>query len=283
MNLRKNKCIICYADLKKSHLPGLSKCKSCGFITTNADLSESELEKLYSADYFHGTEYADYVADKQVIQANFRDRLNILLGFISNPEKKELFEIGCAYGFFLELAQKHFFEVSGIDISAEPVEFARKNFGINAVSGDFLNMEPNKKFDIFCLWDTIEHLKQPHLFIRKAAQYINKNGLIAITTGDIDSINARIRKEKWRIIHPPTHIHYFSKKTLSNLLEKNGFKLVHVSYPGARMSLNHIFYIILVLRLKKPTLYKMLENTGILRAQIHVNMRDIVYLIARKT
>ena len=60
------------------------------------------------------------------------------------------------------------------------------------------------------MWDTIEHLKRPDLFVQKAAADLRPGGLIALTTGDIGSLNARLRGARWRMIHPPTHLHYFS-------------------------------------------------------------------------
>ena len=62
------------------------------------------------------------------------------------------------------------------------------------------------------MWDVIEHLQYPHLYLKKINQIANKNALIAITTGDIKSINAKLLKEKWRLIYPPIQISKFFKK-----------------------------------------------------------------------
>src|SRR5690554_6166516 len=106
--MNNNLCIICGHTYKKSKLKGLIECSECKFTTTNLNISTEELKKLYSIDYFHGNEYGDYLADKEIIQRNFRSRLNTLLKFIDNPSEKKLFEIGCAYGFFLDAARPYF-------------------------------------------------------------------------------------------------------------------------------------------------------------------------------
>lgn len=274
-------CLICGSSYRPSHLEGLLQCTKCNFITTDLNLSDEELLKLYSEDYFHGNEYGDYLADKPIIQKNFRKRLKVLERYIDNSSQKNMFEVGCAYGFFLDEAQKHFRNVAGIDISEGAVKKAKDEYGLDAISGDFLTHELEKQ-DVFCMWDTIEHLKEPHLFIEKISNELNKDGLIAITTGDIGSFNARMRGPKWRQIHPPTHLHYFSKDTLKLLLEKNGFDVVYTGHPGVYMSLNNMFYIILVLKKKRPKLYQYFKKTGLLRLNMYWNLFDLVYIIGKK-
>src|SRR5262249_20847419 len=79
-------------------------------------------------------------------------------------------------------------------------------------------------FDVVCLWDTIEHLPRPDLFLQKARQLLRPNGRLFLTTGDISSLNARLRGRKWRQIHPPSHLHYFSKDSIAKILRRTGFR-----------------------------------------------------------
>jgi hypothetical protein len=51
----------------------------------------------------HGVHH--YVADRAVIEKQFRLRLRRLLKFVTDARKKNLFEIGCAHGFFLGVAR----------------------------------------------------------------------------------------------------------------------------------------------------------------------------------
>lgn len=275
-------CIICNSNYKESRIRGLLECESCHFITTDIDLSQEEIEGIYSADYFKGKEYSNYLLDKNIIQKNFKKRLKKLLSFVDNSREKSLFEIGCAYGFFLELARDNFREVAGIDISPEATGYAQDFLKLNVATGDFLGYDLRMKFDVFCLWDTIEHLKEPHLYIKKISEHINKDGVIAITTADIGSLNARIRGSKWRQIHPPTHIHYFSKETLSRLLKRNEFDIIYVGRPGFRISLDNIFYSILVLGRKNYKLYDFFRKLNFFQWWLYINMFDLLYVVGRK-
>ncbi len=275
-------CFVCGSAYKESRLKGLLECGGCHFVTANLDLSDEELRHIYSKEYFQGKEYWNYIADKKILQKNFGSRLSVLLRYAHNSNEKKLFEIGCAYGFFLEMAKDKFKSVGGIDISHDAVLHAKEVLKLDAAAEDFLKYNLKTKYDVFCMWDTFEHLKAPHLFIEKISQCMNKGGILALTTSDIGSFNARLRGKKWRQIHPPTHLHYASSKTLPLLLEKYGLETVHMSHPGMYVGLNQMFYIILSLRLKKPKLYDLFSRTGLLDFDIYLNMFDFLYVIARK-
>ena len=277
-----NRCIICGRNLKNSKLKGLLSCENCNFITTNLNLSEDEIRQLYSQNYYNGEEYADYVADKYIIQKNFSKRLNRLERYVNDCSEKRVFEIGCAYGFFLQVAYHAFKEVAGIDISEDAVSFARNNLKMNAIAGDFLSYNLVEKQDVVCMWDTIEHLARPDLFIEKAYHCLKQDGVLCITTGDIGSWNARIRGRKWRQIHPPTHLHYFSQKTLKLLLKEKGFSVLNVSYPANMISLNTVLYTILCLKSRHKRLYQFLVKIGITKWNISINLYDYMYIIAKK-
>jgi len=110
------------------------------------------VEYLSKRLFFFGEEYSDYVADQRVIQKNFRKRLSVLRRFI-NPEKhSRLLEIGCAYGFFLDLVRKQFKIAVGLDISEDGVRYAREELGVDAYQVDFLHYDCSPQiFDVICM------------------------------------------------------------------------------------------------------------------------------------
>lgn len=275
------KCLVCDGKSFNNTLKTLSRCNNCGFVTYDMTSTKDHLKEIYNDDYFSGGEYRNYIADRDVIQNNFKLRFKVLNKYLNSKHRK-LFEIGSAYGFFLDSVKHHFDLVSGIDITNEGCVFAREQLGINVIEGDYLDYAFEYKPDVFCMWDTIEHLPDPDLFIAKISQDISSDGLLCITTGDIDSFVARIRGPKWRLIHPPTHIHYFSRKTIIKLLNKYGFEIVHFEHCGFYRSLDLILYQLLVIQNKSPKLYRYLERKGITKAKIYSNLYDIMFVIARK-
>lgn len=276
------RCLVCDGSLGDSILPGLLRCTSCGFVTADLEISTDELRELYSAKYFAGEEYRDYVGERPLLEKHFRLRLRTLLRFATRSRDKRLFEIGSAYGFFLSVAREHFLSAQGIDISTDATNYAVSALEVEASAGDFLEHPIGYPLDVVCLWDTIEHLQHPHLYIERVAAHMPKGGLIAITTGDIDSMVARWRGAKWRQIHPPTHLHYFSKTTLTRLLERHGFTIRHAGSDGVYRSLDTTAYIILNIKHHQPALYSALKKTGLLGWDFYLNMFDIMYVIGER-
>jgi SAM-dependent methyltransferase len=278
--VRPDACLVCGGNLGASKLAGLKRCPRCGFVTADSAFDEAELAALYGRDYFHGSDYHDYVEERESLRLNFAGRLRTLESLAGGLRGKSLLEIGCAYGFFLQLAAEQGLRARGVDITECGVRFARESLGVDAELGDYPSMRCDP-VDMIAMWDTVEHLARPDRFIAKAASDLVPGGLIAVTTGDIGSANARMRGRRWRMIHPPTHLHYFSVPTLSRLLARHGLDVVHVSHPGVSRRLHAIFQMVLVQRLGARTAYQ-LATRMTPNATISLNLRDIMFVVARK-
>jgi len=279
---KKNTCIICDSNDFRAHFEGLLRCKRCSHIVADLSITDEELRSIYKDHYFSGGEYKNYVSEGKIIRKNFQLRFATLLKHLDKKVHKNLFEVGCAYGFFLEEIKSHFESVRGIDISEEAIKHAQDELKLDVTLSEFTDYRIDKPIDVGCMWDTIEHLRDPDQYLKKLSEHMAPGGLVAITTGDIDSLLAKVRKENWRLIHPPTHIHYFSKKTLSRLLQKFGFKVVYSGYCGFYRSLDFTLYNILVLRSNLEKLYHAFQKQN-LDFPFYINTYDIMYLIAKKT
>lgn len=271
------KCIICGNDQHRELFDGIVKCRNCELVFFDQELDENEVKKLYGEAYFKGEEYCDYEEDKNILQKNFKSRLKDILKY---RKQGSLFEIGSAYGYFLERAKKYF-DIEGIDITEKPTAFAREKLGLDVHTGDYQNIKLLKKKDVFCMWDTIEHLQEPQKFVEKISQEIKPGGYLFITTGDIDSILPKVQGKKWRLIHPPTHLYYFSRRTIRKLLEQNGFQVLEIKHPGFHRSLSQIIYALLYLKRRKNSerAKKLLKWIDF---PIYLNTFDIMMVVAKK-
>jgi SAM-dependent methyltransferase len=274
------RCILCGTDAAGcERFPGILQCPSCRFVFANLHLSPDQLRELYSAKYFFGDEYANYVEDKRVLQKNFAARIRTLQRYSTGGK---LFEIGCAYGFFLELAER-LWCADGCDISADAVTYAREQ-GRRAECADILTLNRTAgSYDVVTMWDTIEHLARPDAYVKRASEFLKPGGHLCITTGDIGSLVARIRGRHWRLIHPPTHLFYFDRVSMTRLLETNGLRIVHFEHCGYYRSVSQIIYSLLVLNARSPArerLYRMLQP--LIDFDFSMNLSDIMFVIARK-
>jgi SAM-dependent methyltransferase len=240
-----------------------------------------DAQHVYDGNYFTGGEYLDYGSDEAFFKKTFRGRLKELLRRRSGGR---LLEIGAAYGFFLDLAKEHF-HVVGYEVNRAAAHHARARFGLDVRTDDFLLANPASfrgLIDVTVMWDVIEHLDRPDLYLARIADVSRPGALLYVTTGDIGSVVARLRGSRWRMIHPPTHLHYFSRSTLARLLANHGFRVLEIRTVGVARSLRQILYSVLVLRLGRGGAYETLKKFLPPSCGVTLNTFDIIQVVAEK-
>ncbi len=278
-----NECVVCSSSTSAPAYGGLTRCATCRHVWAPLEVSDERLRQLYSRNYFLGEEYTNYLADRRAIERNFRLRFGTLRRFINPETHRRLFEVGCAYGLFLNLVRGHFEAVQGIDVSHEAVEYAQKEFALDVTAGDLLQHDfKGTVYDVVCMWDTIEHLKRPDLYLQTVAQHMDTGSVIAITTGDIDSVNARLQRERWRLIHPPTHLHYFSRSSMAHLLNRLGFDVVSSDYCGFYRNIGSMIDGLTRGVGRNSQWFNWLKEGPLARSGIYLNLYDIMFVIAVK-
>jgi SAM-dependent methyltransferase len=279
-------CIVCGQVVFEPIYEGLlQRCINCGFATYIEPIDAAEIPELYSIKYFKGSEYLDYEKDKLSIQRNFSDRLKKIRRIAGPAAITNAFEIGCAYGFFGEILKMTFPHVKyrGIDISKDAVAYGKKELNLELSAGDYLDLAATEPYTDVFMWDVIEHLKYPEKYIEKASREMVPGGRLYITTGDFGSLLSRFQKKKWRLIHPPTHIHYFAKKNIAVFLRQYGFKTRYILYPRTYRTIRQIFYSLFILNSKrglkfKNKLFELIPE----KAFFPLNTYDIMFVIAEK-
>src|SRR4051812_31454873 len=134
------RCPICDNDKDLAYWQGTLNvfCPNCKFVYADKIPDVQALEQTYSETYFRGNvAYRDYESDKQSLQGNFKKRIRTLRQF--KPEGS-LFEVGCAFGFFLECARQYWL-VSGSDISPAAIQYARDQLGLDVRQSDFEHLD----------------------------------------------------------------------------------------------------------------------------------------------
>jgi ubiquinone/menaquinone biosynthesis C-methylase UbiE len=155
---------------------------------------------------------------------------------------------------------------------------------VDARCGDFLEVPLEAaSVDVVAMWHTVEHLPRPGLTIGKVGRVLKPGGFLFLTTGDIGSVIARVRREKWRLFHPPTHLHYFSLSTIARLLGTAGLQVVKTRYVGVRRSLRQVAYSMLVLGERRPSwLYDSIADCVIGDFSFVLNTYDIMLVVGQK-
>jgi SAM-dependent methyltransferase len=299
-------CLVCGHTDFRPHFDILLRCAACGFVTARLD-TPVEARRLYEGDYFTGGEYLDYAADEAIFRRTFRRRLERLRRPTSGPAAlgqaarpvlgiptalnrgwrplPRLLEIGAAYGFFLDLARQHF-EVVGFELNPVAARHGRETLGLDIRTTDFLEADEASlggPVDVTVMWDVIEHIERPDLYLAHANRLSRPGARLHITTGDIGSPLARLRGRRWRMIHPPTHLHYFDRRTIRMFLEARGFRVIRIDSEGVARSLRQVLYSVLALRLNLPALYRQVCRFVPPAWGFTLNTGDIMHVVAERT
>lgn len=250
----------------------LYSCAECESFTF---LSEETIDSssLYSKDYFTGGEYRDYVGHRRVHEINFEKKWRIISRYMSSPPR--LFELGCAYGFFVNYAKNAGAEkVFGTDVSDDGIKFAKEQFGPHfAISSE--SVLPPFSYNCLVAWDVWEHLDAPFDFFSKYVNALEPGGIFAIATIDSSSVVARLRGEKWRQIHPPTHLHYPTMRGINRAMKALGLEVLFHSHIGQHRALEQY-----LVPLKLDGLIKRFETLRTL--PIPLDLKDEQIIVARK-
>jgi SAM-dependent methyltransferase len=274
-------CDLCGEKNNIDYLKILKKCLKCNHIFAPVFLNKKEASVIYKGDYFNGEEYSNYLEEEISLKKNFALRQQHLKKYLTSRHKV-LLEVGCAYGFYLDIVKNSFEYVEGIDISHDAIKHSKNVKKLNVSELDLIDFKVKQPFDVVCMWDTIEHLSSPNSYVKKIGEILNPSGIFAFTTGDIGSFVARLRGKNWRMIHPPTHIHYFSKPSIKFMLKRHGFELLDIKYSGNYRTLDNIIYNLFVLRNNLPWVYNLCKFMKITKLSICLNLFDIMTVVARK-
>lgn len=225
----------------------LTRCPVCRLI--RIDLRgdyEAFVDRYYQRGYFTGDRsriaYINYEDDKPYIVANMRKFLALVRAY--KPTGK-LLDVGCALGFFTDLAQKAGYDAYGIDPSDFAVAKAKKLVGADWIRKAKLSdiRDKPRTYDVVAMFDVFEHLADPQGDLATVKKILKEDGIIIIATGDTDSFLARTVGRRWTFYNPPQHLYYFNRHNLTRLLGEKGFEPMAWMRTAKWLSLRYVLHL----------------------------------------
>ena len=105
----------------------------------------------------------------------------------------------------------------------------------------------------------------------------------------IDALLPKLRKGGWRMIHPPTHVYYFSPKTISRLMARHGLVVESVKHRSVSRNVGSVLNQLIGNRkaINKNTAlfetgYKLATQTRLHKVNLPINTYDIMEVVAYK-
>lgn len=274
------------------------QCKGCGFVYINPVqtaqglieegpvLGDRPAHLLTSSDLtdiqgsWEEPVIANHMKEFDAKKINSQDALNYIHRL--RPQRGKILDVGCFCGVFLSAAKDNGWDCYGVEPLVMPAIYARARFGLKVVTDTLReNTYPTDFFDVVTAFQVFEHLVHPEKEIDKLHKFIEPGGLLLIEVPNIETITVKILRAKHRHF-VQDHVSFFSADTLGKLLEQRGFQIKKIYYPTRVLSVKHFIWWLGKYVPKFSNMIARLLPRSLLNKPIHINLKDIVAVIAEK-
>ena len=253
------------------------RCRQCGLVYTNPRRKADDI-----LDDYEEVEDPLYLEEREGRVLTFRRNLRPLESLAPPTSGTRLLDVGCHIGVFVEIARERGWDAWGVEPSRWAAAQAQAR-GLQVINGTLRQAAfPAASFDVVTLWDVIEHLADPRGEIAEVYRILKPGGLLSVHTINIESPFARLMGHRWPWLME-MHLFYFSPRTLRQMLEQVGFRVLRWTNQGRYLRLG---YLISRLEAYTPVLSRSLNRAvhalGLQSLAVPVNFGDLFTMFARK-
>lgn len=211
------------------------KCSNCSHIFA-AEFNSQILEKAYSEGYYCAERTEDiqnWINKNRDVWYELTDDI-----FIFKNDIKSILDFGAGTGGFLECFQeksKYQLKIFGVENSIVAKENLHNRFPDGRFFSDLSDFE-DSKFDCITVLQCFEHLDDPIAVYMELYKRLNADGVIVITVPNRFSWRTLLKQSNDEYnVGNPTHLQFFSKKSMCELLKKAGFTSIKriSNYPSS--------------------------------------------------
>jgi 2-polyprenyl-3-methyl-5-hydroxy-6-metoxy-1,4-benzoquinol methylase len=209
------------------------RCRQCGLFYTTPRLTLAETAEIYSESYFASDDpstigYDDYSGHAEGLRQVFEDNLRVIEEYVRPPAS--ILDIGCAFGYFVEIARSRGWNAEGVEISSFASEVARKRTGATIHTGTLANAKiDSASFDAVSMWDALEHTVDPSAELTAVCRILKPGGYLFMTLPNAGSLVARLMGSHWYGFKSAAeHNYFFSAKTVGRALENAGLRRLEI-------------------------------------------------------
>jgi 2-polyprenyl-3-methyl-5-hydroxy-6-metoxy-1,4-benzoquinol methylase len=208
----------------------MMRCSSCRqqFVSPRSH----GFDDLYNTrEYFSGMNHTNRVAARfrQVWFAARYRMIATALGRMPNT----VVEIGPSWGEFVAYSRARGVRMAVSEFSAQAAEVVRQAYDIPVQIGPFdpaFFVEHGfDAVDCVCMWDVVEHVPDPAVFVRSIAEIVPRGAAVAFSCPDAGSALARSMGSKWHTFKPDEHLWHFEHSTITRLFAEQGFEVTWLS------------------------------------------------------
>lgn len=184
----------------------------------------------FGSDYFEG-KTSNYKGGYDGLWMRLHLRFKFMKAVSLIKEYKsagKLIDLGCAYGYFVNLAFNSGFDPCGCDVSGFAVERAKKMFpNLNFFKADIQGrISFTDRFDVVTAFDVLEHCKNLEGILKNVKILLKSGGMFLISVPDVDLFPQEMYLDR-------THFWHLTKGGWVKMLKKSGFVILKTEvYPS---------------------------------------------------
>ncbi len=203
------------------------KCTKCDTIQVEHDKTLDDLIK----EVYDTEEHLDlYLTPLSKWERRIWFRESATINFFKSNGGKIL-DIGCNTGKFLHILDGNW-DKYGVEPNLQTAKLA-KDRGIKVHVGEIFDAGYDSDFfDVVTLYEVINHLIDPIAVFKEINRILKSGGLLVVHSGNIEALIPKLLGPKWKEIMVPTHLFFFSHRTLNDLLNRTGFSVKKTIFKG---------------------------------------------------
>jgi SAM-dependent methyltransferase len=206
-------------------LADIVRCRVCGHMQLDPMPDEATLAHGYAQ-----AASADYIDEEAGQRETARRALQRLERHVETGSRPPaLLDLGCWVGFLLAEARDRGWRTTGVEPSAFGSGYARDVLGLEVVTGGLFDASlPAASYDAVTLGDVIEHLVAPADALERIRALLVPGGVVWLALPDAGSrVAQRMGRRWWSVL--PTHVQYFTRRSLVTLIERCGFAALELT------------------------------------------------------
>ena len=208
----------------------LMRCPSCGIVYTSYPPAEKDIERYEKLEQkLKLGESPSGIIGKLYYRVRSRmlHKKAMLVESQAYRTGGTLLNYGAKTGFFSYTMERLGWKVTSVEKYHEERIFSLQMFHHRMVDlPDMDKLKPGT-FDVITLWHVFEHNYHPHELLDRFFELLRPNGILIIACPNICSTDAMRYGPYWAAYDVPRHLWHFNPTSLSDLLYKHGFTLMH--------------------------------------------------------
>jgi 2-polyprenyl-3-methyl-5-hydroxy-6-metoxy-1,4-benzoquinol methylase len=219
-----------------------ARCNHCGHVQVAPLPTVEEDEEFYKKDNMLKNVFKGIKSLQTEEKLMYRmelfvreqaDNLEKYLPPKSEQENIRIIDIGTGFGWLPQFMRAKGYQMDGVEINDEKRELCKQRCGIEIFGWNFLKDEPEVMekagyYDALCIMQTLEHISDPVLFLKRASILLKPRGMLIIDVPNFNDYYREYQKEynDWSFLRG--HVNYFTPETLSRVMERCSFSDVKV-------------------------------------------------------